>query len=67
MRRSAVKAVLYRKTGLPASRDYEKIVLVDDAVALHVNGDFLMVQQRQNINMTAATKLGDHDYVKFED
>lgn len=62
-----MKAVLYRKTGLPASKDYHQIVLCEDAIALHVNGDFLLVQQRQNVHMIAAVKLGEHDHVKFED
>jgi hypothetical protein len=62
-----VKAVLYRHTGLAGSKEYDKIVLADDALALHVNGDYVTIQRPGAAYMVAAVKLADDDHIKFED
>lgn len=61
-----MKAVLYRKTGLPAGKEYDKIVLSESAVAVHVNGEFVTVQNANSVHMVAAVKLSEHDHIKLE-
>jgi len=52
---------------LPASKDYDKIVLSENAVSLHVSGDFVLVQERGKTTMVAAVKLAENEHIKFED
>jgi hypothetical protein len=65
-RRFAVKAVLYRHTGLPAGKDYDKIVLTDNAMTLVVVDEIVTVK-RSGGDTIAAVKLSEHDHIKFED
>ena len=61
-----MKAVLYRYTGAPAGKQHEAIVLSDDAKALHVNGEFVTVQNPGSVDMVAVVKVGEKDHIKLE-
>jgi hypothetical protein len=62
-----MKAVLHRHTGQPGRNQFEEIVLSENAVAFHVNGEFVTVQNAQDVKMVAALRLREQDYVRLED
>ena len=63
-----MKAILYRMTGQNTANghyNYDKIELAADAGNLSVNGEIVTVELGGHVR--AATKLGERDYIKFED
>jgi hypothetical protein len=59
-----MKAVLYRH-GTDPAKTYEHIVLAEDAVTLHVQGEYVVIRKSGAVDV-AAVKLGEKDHIKFE-
>lgn len=60
-----MKAVLHRSTGL-GNPKFEKIVLSEHALSLAVTDEIVTIRQVGGTNMVAAVRLGEKDYITFE-
>jgi hypothetical protein len=46
--------------------DFHAVVLSENALALHISGEFVTVQNSGSVHVVAAVKLGENDHIKLE-